>query len=69
MQPPEFPVFVRGLPEVDLPIEGLRGWLLQSESGALLFLEAEEDGVYSPALPLRPMGLRGRWQHRIDHRG
>ena len=44
MQPPEFPVFVRGLPEVDLPIEGLRGWLLQSESGALLFLEAEEDG-------------------------
>ncbi len=43
MQPPQFPAFVKGLPEADLPIDGLRGWLLQSDSGELLFIEAEED--------------------------
>lgn len=36
----EFPEFVRDLPEADLPVEGLRGWLLQSASGQVLFMEA-----------------------------
>lgn len=35
-----FPVFVRSLPEADLPFEGLRGWLLQSESGLVMFNES-----------------------------
>ncbi len=37
----EFPAFVRSLPEADLPFEGLRGWLLQSESGQILFNESD----------------------------
>lgn len=37
----EFPAFVRSLPEADLPFEGLRGWLLQSESGQVLFNESD----------------------------
>jgi mannose-6-phosphate isomerase-like protein (cupin superfamily) len=37
----EFPAFVRSLPEADLPFDGLRGWLLQSESGQVLFMEAD----------------------------
>ena len=37
----EFPSFVRSLPEADLPFEGLRGWLLQSESGQVLFNESD----------------------------
>ena len=37
----EFPDFVRSLPEADIPIEGLRGWLLQGESGLVLFVESE----------------------------
>lgn len=41
MKPSEFPVFVRSLPEADLPFEGLRGWLLQSESGLVLFNESD----------------------------
>jgi mannose-6-phosphate isomerase-like protein (cupin superfamily) len=36
-----FPDFVHSLPEADLPFEGLRGWLLNSERGQLLFLEAD----------------------------
>lgn len=43
MRPPQFPAFVKGLPEADLPVDGLRGWLLQSDSGELLFIEAEKD--------------------------
>ena len=37
----EFPAFVRKLPEADLPFAGLRGWLLQSESGQVLFSESD----------------------------
>ena len=41
MKRSEFPGFVRNLPEADLPFEGLRGWLLQSNSGQVLFNESD----------------------------
>jgi len=41
MKASEFPTFVRTLPEADLPFEGLRGWLLQSDSGQVLFNESD----------------------------
>ncbi len=41
MKPSEFPPFVRALPEAALPFDGLRGWLLQSESGQVLFNESD----------------------------
>ncbi len=41
MKTSEFPAFVRSLPEADLPFDGLRGWLLQSESGQVLFNESD----------------------------
>jgi mannose-6-phosphate isomerase-like protein (cupin superfamily) len=37
----EFPAFLQSLPEADLPYDGLRGWLLQSESGQVLFNESD----------------------------
>ncbi len=37
----EFPAFVRNLPEAALPFDGLRGWLLQSDSGQVLFNESD----------------------------
>jgi mannose-6-phosphate isomerase-like protein (cupin superfamily) len=37
----EFPDFVRRLPRADLPFEGLRGWLLQSQWGQVLFNESD----------------------------
>ncbi len=43
MKASEFPAFVRSLPEADLPFNGLRGWLLQSESGQILFNESDVD--------------------------
>jgi mannose-6-phosphate isomerase-like protein (cupin superfamily) len=36
-----FPDFVRHLPQADLPFEGLRGWLLQSDWGQVLFNESD----------------------------
>jgi hypothetical protein len=41
MKSTEFPAFVRGLPEADLPYDGLRGWLLQSDAGQVSFNEAD----------------------------
>jgi len=41
MSSSEFPAFVRSLPEADLPFVGLHGWLLQSESGQILFNESD----------------------------
>lgn len=41
MKSAKFPSFVRSLPEADLPFEGLRGWLLQSNSGQVLFNESD----------------------------
>ena len=41
MKSSEFPSFVRSLPEASLPFEGLRGWLLQGNSGQVLFNESD----------------------------
>ena len=43
MNAPGFPEFVRNLPEAELPFAGLRGWLLQSASGQVLFNESDID--------------------------
>ena len=39
----DFPAFVRKLPEAELPCRGMRGWLLQSAGGQVLFKEAETE--------------------------
>ena len=41
----KWPEFVRALPEADLPFDGLRGWLLQSDSGQVLFMEADVEVI------------------------
>ena len=41
MCPTLFPDFVKKLPEADLPFDDLRGWLLQSDSGQVLFNESD----------------------------
>lgn len=38
----EFPSFVMALPEVDLPFQGARGWLLQGEEQQIVFAEFSE---------------------------
>ena len=38
-----FPAFIQSLPEADLPFGGLRGWLLQTQSGQVLFNESSKE--------------------------
>ncbi len=38
-----FPDFVRSLPQVDLKIEGLTGWILKGETGVVMFMAADRD--------------------------
>jgi len=47
MKPADYPEFLRKLPEADLPVEGLRGWMLQGPRGLALFLRAERE-VFLP---------------------
>ena len=34
-----YPEMIRGLPEVDVPVEGIRGWLLQAGSSQAVFFD------------------------------
>ena len=36
-----FPEFITGWPEVDVPLEGVRGWLLQGKSQQAVFFEID----------------------------
>ena len=39
----QFPDFVKALPEVDLPLPGARGWMIQGEKQQVVFLEFDQD--------------------------
>jgi len=41
----DFPPFVRQLPEADLPCKGLRGWLMESPHGQVVFKEADTEAT------------------------
>jgi len=62
MNSSEFPDFVRRLPQADLPFKGLRGWLLQSEWGQVLFNESDIE------LSVPPHAHGNQWGTVIDGR-
>jgi quercetin dioxygenase-like cupin family protein len=39
-----FPEMIQGLPEVDVSLKGIRGWLLQSEDKQVVFFDIEPVG-------------------------
>ena len=38
-----FPEMIRALPEADIPISGLKAYILQSDNHQILFMKCEED--------------------------
>ena len=34
-----YPDFIRNLPEVDVPVNGIRGWLLENDRQQIVFFE------------------------------
>lgn len=43
-----FPEMIQGLPEVDVPFDGVRGWLLQGERTQVVFFDIEAVGQVPP---------------------
>lgn len=43
-----YPEMLRNLPEIDVPIEGVRGWLLQGPTSQLAFFDISRGAVVPP---------------------
>jgi len=52
-----YPEMIRGLPEIDISLEGVRGWLLQSEKHQAVFFDLEPVGEVPPHSHCAQWGL------------
>lgn len=53
----DFPAFARKLPEAELSVPGLKGWLLQTEKGQFLFFESLTEVIIPPNLTADQSGV------------
>ena len=44
----ELPAVIKRLPEADIPFPGVRGWISQSESHQIVYMEIEAIGAVAP---------------------
>ena len=63
-----YPDFIRNLPEVDVPVKGVRGWLLESGRQQVVFFEIKPDAVVPPHSHCAQWGimLEGEMDLTID---
>ena len=52
-----YPEMIRGLPEIEIPIEGIRGWLLQSKGKQVVFFDLQPIGEIPPHSHCAQWGL------------
>jgi quercetin dioxygenase-like cupin family protein len=52
-----YPEMIRKLPEIDISLEGVRGWLLQSEKHQTVFFDLEPVGEVPPHSHCAQWGL------------
>ncbi len=52
-----FPEMIRKLPEIDVPLEGVRGWLLQSDDKQMAFFDIEAGSQVPPHSHCAQWGL------------
>jgi len=52
-----YPDMIRSLPEIDVPLEGVRGWLLQSHDKQVVFFDIEPVGKVPPHSHCAQWGL------------
>lgn len=46
--PDVYPEIIKNLPEVDVPIEGVNGWIMQAENHQLVFFDIQPVGEIPP---------------------
>ena len=65
---PVYPDFIRGLPEVDVPVKGVRGWLLENDRQQVVFFEIKPEAVVPPHSHCTQWGimLEGEMDLTID---
>jgi len=52
-----YPEMIRDLPEIDVSLEGVRGWLLQGQNKQVVFFDIEPVGVVPPHSHCAQWGL------------
>lgn len=52
-----FPDIIQNLPEADIPFEGVRGWISQSDDHQIVFMELEAIGE----VPEHKHGAQWEW--------
>lgn len=52
-----FPDMIRKLPEIDVPLEGVRGWLLQSDDQQMVFFDIQAGSQVPPHSHCSQWGL------------
>ena len=52
-----YPEMIRGLPEIEIPIEGVRGWLLQGQDKQVVFFDLLPIGEIPPHSHCAQWGL------------
>ena len=52
-----YPDLIRDLPEVDIPLEGVRGWLLQSDKKQMVFFDIQPVAAVPPHSHCAQWGL------------
>jgi len=63
-----YPEMIRDLPEIDINIEGIRGWLLQSSDQQVVFFDLQPIGEIPPHSHCAQWGLvlDGKMEFTID---
>jgi quercetin dioxygenase-like cupin family protein len=66
-----YPDMIRNLPEVDIPFDGIRAWLLQSENQQAVFFDIQPIGEVPPHSHCAQWGvmLDGEMELTIDGEG